>query len=148
MRYDWPVFLVAQVTPQSCWVAATSMLLGRSIPSTGVWVGNEGGLHHQDPILMQQFFTHYGLRAVSRNITITTNTLQGWLCRDSVMLISGFRTGPHNVGTHALVIAGMDGDTFRFLDPSPTGRGTEASMTLQQYTRQLPYHAFWVIQKN
>jgi hypothetical protein len=148
MRCDWPISLVAQVTPQSCWVAATSMLLQRSIPSTGAWVGNTGGLHHQDLSFMQQFFTHYGLRPVGQNCTITTHSLQQWLCRGAVMLISGYRTGPHNLATHALVVAGMDGNTFRFLDPSPVGRGTEISMDLQQYTRHLPYHAFWAIQKN
>ena len=147
MRYDWPVSLVAQVTPQTCWVAATSMLVGRTIPATGAWVGPQGGLHHQDDNLMRQFMTNYGLRPLAQNITVQTRPLQAWLARGPVMLISGFRVGPGQVGTHALVVAGVDNDIFRFLDPSPTGQGGEVAMTLAQYTQYLPFSAFSAIQR-
>jgi hypothetical protein len=148
MRRDWPISLIAQTTPHTCWVAATSMLVGRTIPGTGAWVGSSGGLNHQNPELMRQFLANYGLRAVARQISLRTETLQGWLCSGPIMIISGFRTGPQQVGTHALVVAGMDDDVFRFLDPSPTNQGSEVAMTLGEFSQHLPFNAFWAVQRS
>jgi len=147
MRCDWPVTLVPQVSPQLCWVAATSMLLGHSIRATGAWVGPTGGLHHQDAGAMQQFLNAHRLRAVGRNMSLEPQVVQRWLCQGPVMLVSGFRTGPHAVGTHALVIAGMDDDVFRVLDPAPAGRGTEIAVNLREFSRFMSFNVFWAIQK-
>lgn len=148
MVIDHPITLIPQTAHNNCWVAATSMLLGdRTIPSDGVWVGPGGGLKANDPPAIREFARIYGLNAMMTMESMTTATMEPLLRRGAFMIISGVAPRNGVIGTHAMVIAGLNGELFHAFDPEPINRGSDVWVTMAQFSSLFPFNSFWTFQK-
>ena len=155
------VQLVGQQDSSACWLAATSMLLGRSLTRASVpssLMGSDGGLLNDsalnDAAVTRVYARHFGLRMhypQSWTATGLANVLRsGPVATHVLWNISGYVSGRGSSG-HFIVIAGIRGDgtnlgtTLRLYDPLPVGSGTVESAgyhALLQRTPGLTYQLF------
>lgn len=155
------VQLVPQHDPSACWLASTSMLLGRSIPRSSVpasLLASDGGLLNDselnDAANTSVYARHFGLRMhhpQSWTAQGLANILRaGPVATHILWNIPGYVSGQGSSG-HFAVIAGIRGDgtnagtTLRIYDPWPPGRGNIQSFgdhKLMTGTPGLTYQLF------
>lgn len=147
MIVDYNITLIPQTTATNCWVAATSMLIERTIPSDGPWVGERGGLHIRDQNAMQQFARNYNLIYLPQQISLSISVIENLLRTAPFMLISGIAPRNGVIGTHALVVGGINGELIHAYDPEPANRGTDIWVNLWQFNSIYPFNAFATFQR-
>ncbi len=155
------VVLVSQPDESSCWLAATSMLLGESIPRSSVppeLISETGGLLNDssldDPVHRQAYAAHFNLRMYPPQswsaIGLAEVLRRGPVATSTLWDVSGYVSSSGSSG-HFRVIAGIRGDgsaigtTLRICDPWPPNRGEVRSWGYHKLARGTPvltYHLF------
>jgi len=158
-----PVTLVPQHDPSACWLAATSMLLHRSIPRSSVpasLLASDGGLLNDselnDARHTSAYARHFNLR-MHPPMSWTAIGLAGVLQSGPVAThilwnVSGYVRGTGSSG-HFAVIAGIRGDgtaegtTLRIYDPWPVNRGDIQSFGYGKLMRGTPALTYQLFQR-
>jgi len=155
------ITLIPQQDKSACWLAATSMLLRRSLTRASVpssLLASDGGLLNDSelnmPINTQAYARHFHLRMhhpQSWSATGLTGVIRhGPVATHILWNVSGYLSGAGSSG-HFAVIAGIRGDgtdigtTLRIYDPWPPRIGKIASFgyrKLMMGTPALTYQLF------
>jgi hypothetical protein len=157
------VTLVPQHDPSACWLAATAMLLRRSIPRSSVpasLLAADGGLLNDSelnqPVHTRAYASHFNFRLYHPQ-SWSASGLAGVLQRGPVAThilwnVSGYLSGIGSSG-HFAVIAGIRGDgtaigtTLRIYDPWPPNRGQIKSFGYQKLMQGTPALTYQLFQR-
>lgn len=155
------VQMIPQWTADTCWSAATAMLLGRRMTMSSGGVSAEGGLLNDadldDPVNVRKFAQFHGLKMLpprSWQPDGLASLLRG---RGPIMINTLWEPKDYHAGKgssgHMRVIAGIRGDgtpggtTIRLYDPSPVGRGWIASLVYGVFMRKVPLATYQVFHR-
>lgn len=145
VRIQHPVDLIGQPTSMTCWMAATSMLLRRSVTSGTARTAPNGGLL-SDANNLRDFARSNGLRLYYG---------QTWMARGLIALL---RKGPAAMmgrlpSMHAVVLSGIesdgteDGTYITIHDPWPVRQGTiHRGLPYAAFLRQFPMASNYMLQ--
>jgi len=157
------VNLVPQIDSSGCWLAATSMLLGRSVTRSHVpssLMHTDGGILNDSELL-----SPVHIRAYAQHFHLRMHYPQSWsaaglanvLVSSPVSMhilwdISGYVSGSGSSG-HFVILAGIRGDgtaigtTLRIYDPWPPNRGKIRSYGYQKLTKNTPGYTYQLFKR-
>jgi hypothetical protein len=157
------VVLAPQWTTSTCWHAALTMILGKSIPQIPLPIrtGPAGGLYNDSeltgPRNTAAFAAAFGLKLIHAQ-TIVPSAIVAAL-RSYGPLMVNMLWNPAGYGTpagsngHMVVIVGArgdgtaDGTTIRIYDPLPVNKGSKYSLSYGPFVSRLPTGIYQVLHK-
>ena len=157
------ITLVPQLTNSQCWLASTSMLMGRSIPAASIpseLLAPGGGLRNDSDLLRPEnttkFAQHFKLKIYYPQSWepggLANVITSGPVAAHILWNISGYLTGTGSSG-HFAVIAGIRGDgtslgtTLRIYDPWPVGIGKISSVCYHDLIENTPGYSYQLFQR-
>ena len=162
IHIDWPVRLIPQPTEDTCWAAATGMLLNRGGPVRApAGMDVDGGLLNDsgtnDAANMTRFARAFNLTLVHGQSWTVAGFAQLMRARGPLMLNilwndRAYASGRDSPG-HMVVVSGMRGvempnaATLRVHDPAPVGRGTIDAVIYGPYMRRYPTSTYQILHR-